>query len=177
MKTDSVAQLLGMTQREMAQILGVHPSQYSMFESGMRSLPVAAMQLLAEMMRYVRQPALERQGESNGDSNPHLHKELERLMRENEYQRLALQKNYEKEKRQAESLRNRELVNQFLRTHSGNIRTFAKAYASENSNVALLDAKLARLEMKLETLELEHLVLSSKLRKAQEFVQKISPQS
>jgi transcriptional regulator with XRE-family HTH domain len=39
-KTDTLSALLGLTQGQMALLLQVHPSQWSMYESGKRNLPL-----------------------------------------------------------------------------------------------------------------------------------------
>lgn len=61
-KDDSHSFRLGMTQWEMCALLGVHPSQWSMFESRKRSLPIEQMVLLFEMLKYVREKEAQAEG-------------------------------------------------------------------------------------------------------------------
>lgn len=53
-KTTTISSLLGLTQKQMALLLQVHPTQWSMYESGKRGLPLAARQLLAEMIGFLK---------------------------------------------------------------------------------------------------------------------------
>lgn len=53
-KTDTLSALLGLTQGQMALLLQVHPSQWSMYESGKRNLPLKAKQVLAEMIGFLK---------------------------------------------------------------------------------------------------------------------------
>ncbi|NMH27535.1 helix-turn-helix domain-containing protein [Flavobacterium silvaticum] len=45
-KKSTTSSVLGLTQLEMAMLLNINPSQYSMYESGLRELPVRAEVLL-----------------------------------------------------------------------------------------------------------------------------------
>ena len=55
-KESSVCRLLGLNQQEIASLLRISRSQWSMFESGKRPLPAAANQLLAELLEAVHAP-------------------------------------------------------------------------------------------------------------------------
>lgn len=50
-----ISALLGMRQEEMAMLLGVNKSQWSMYEIGQRDLPLNAQLKLAEMLAFVQQ--------------------------------------------------------------------------------------------------------------------------
>ena len=160
MKTTSIAKSLGMKQREMAQILGVHPSLYSMFECGKRTLPLAAMQLLSELLQCNEQSAPADQ--TNGKTNQQVQNEIQRLLRENEYQRLALHKQYEKTKQQAALIRKRNLIDAHLQNR-GALHPFSKVQPYKVTTPALLETTILRMELKLEALEREHLHLRSKM--------------
>ena len=55
MKKDTThSALLGLTQVQMSMLLKVHPSQWSMYESGQRDLPLKPSQILAEMLSYLQ---------------------------------------------------------------------------------------------------------------------------
>jgi len=51
-KTQTIKAILGLTQEEIAILLGLSRSQWSMFELGKRDLPVQAMQELASMLAH-----------------------------------------------------------------------------------------------------------------------------
>lgn len=53
-KTDTISALLGLTQGQMALLLQVHPSQWSMHESGRRSLPLKVKQVLNILLRFLK---------------------------------------------------------------------------------------------------------------------------
>ncbi|UPT69533.1 MAG: helix-turn-helix transcriptional regulator [Flavobacterium sp. JAD_PAG50586_2] len=53
-KTDTLSALLGLTQGEMALLLRVHPSQWSMYESGRRNIPLKAKQVLSIMLGFLK---------------------------------------------------------------------------------------------------------------------------
>ncbi len=83
-KEHPIRTLLGITQEEIAMLLGVSRGQWSMFEIGKRDLPLPAKQLLAEMLAYVQISG------PNAKQTPQIHQpirqQLERLLHENEYQ-------------------------------------------------------------------------------------------
>lgn len=55
MKKDTThSSLLGFTQGQMALLLNVHSTQWSMYESKKRNLPLKAKQLLAEMLGFLK---------------------------------------------------------------------------------------------------------------------------
>lgn len=54
-RTDNIGALLGIKQKDMAQLLNVHRSQWAMFESGQRNLPHHAKLLLAEMLLHLEE--------------------------------------------------------------------------------------------------------------------------
>ncbi|MCL9807046.1 hypothetical protein NAT51_16040 [Flavobacterium amniphilum] len=75
--------VLGIPQEDIAVLLGVTRTQWSMYELGQRSLPVHAMLELGNMMEYIQQPKFQS-------------KELQSVLREEEEQsRKAIQKEME----------------------------------------------------------------------------------
>lgn len=52
--TETIASFLGITQRQMALLLQVPRSQWSMYEIGKRNLPLKTKELLAEMLAFLR---------------------------------------------------------------------------------------------------------------------------
>lgn len=53
--TTPLKNLLGLTQEEMALLLGIHASRWSMFKSGKRSLPAEAAVSFAALMKGIQQ--------------------------------------------------------------------------------------------------------------------------
>ena len=84
--------LLGLTQQEMAMILKVSRSQYSLHEMGIRNLPSGAGLRLGEMVLYMHSPEakvlpkLPKSEHADGKTKRVLEKRLE----ENEFQLLVL---------------------------------------------------------------------------------------
>ncbi len=50
-----IQNLLGLKQEEMAIVLKINRAQWSMYLSGKRSLPIVALQKLAEILNFVNQ--------------------------------------------------------------------------------------------------------------------------
>lgn len=53
-KTDTHSALLGLSHGQMSLLLKVHPSQWSMYESGKRNLPLKAKKILSQMIRFLK---------------------------------------------------------------------------------------------------------------------------
>lgn len=106
-KQSSITALLGLRQQDVAMLLQVHPSQWSMYESGKRDLPLAAKQLLAEILTYLKAP--ETTAKSLSQTKQQQTKQgqqyFEQLLLENEYQQQRLAKELAKlmKKRAAET--------------------------------------------------------------------------
>lgn len=90
-KRETIRDLLGFTQEELAMILKVSRSQLSMYEIGRGNLPLSALLLLAEMAQHVKSL------EKSNKKSPHIEQQhsqtlqkLERLLKENEYQQMRV---------------------------------------------------------------------------------------
>lgn len=59
MSNNTIRELLGITQEDMALLLKVSRSQLSLFELGKRSLPATAMIKLAEILSHIKKRSLE----------------------------------------------------------------------------------------------------------------------
>lgn len=171
-KQYSITALLGVRQQDVAMLLRVHPSQWSMYESGKRDLPLAAKQLLAELLTHQQSP------ETTASKLPHhaqqqkqLQQQLERLLRENEYQQLLVARKINSvEKKYSSQLRVLQLVD-FLSNHptqKGKLE-MRLLKTIEKKAVVTIEAEglavLVKYQIKQESLELEKLLLQSKLRK------------
>ena len=86
--TTAISALLGLSQQDMANLLGVSRSLFSMFESGKRDLPPNATQLLAEILAQVRPAITPTKGLGQTPHRAQRKLQIERLLRENEYQQL-----------------------------------------------------------------------------------------
>lgn len=171
-KTNTLRALLGITQAEAAMLFKVTRSQWSMFELGLRDLPLAARTLLAEALAYMQ--ALGEELKEGAESARHeVEKKglLETLLRENEYQfQSVVRKMDAARKKYKNSMATLQLTGFFAQktdkvtAHSPGIlqklvKKASKAL-SENSPVLLMEY-----ELKKEALELERLILDSSLRK------------
>ncbi len=84
--------IMGLSHREMASVLGVSISQWSMYQCGQRNLPLHATQLLAELLTHLNAQANAQKPSQNDEAQRIRRQHLEALLRENQYQRLVLDK-------------------------------------------------------------------------------------
>ncbi|RZJ69224.1 hypothetical protein [Flavobacterium sp.] len=93
-KNQSVRSLFGLTHAEMAMLLGVGISHYSMFESGQRDIPLAARQILNELLAHRQASQAKAEAKQKGTAKPDesQQKHLKRLLLENEYQSAKLER-------------------------------------------------------------------------------------
>lgn len=170
--SQSISELLGFTQAQLALVLHVSRSQFSKYELGTRDLPLAAKQLLAELLQQV-------QVANPLDKTPPqiLHQQtkkqlqLERLHQENEYQQLAVARKIACiEKKCNYKVRALQVV-AFLASHASHQEKkqgdFLKSISNKASEALEKEGLgvLITLEIKQEVLQLEKMVLDSALRK------------
>ena len=86
-KQTTLTALLGLSQQEVAMLLGVNRSQWSMFESGQRSLPLHANLLLSEILTHMKSFDATK---SKGAAQEITPDQLQRQLLENEYQQLRI---------------------------------------------------------------------------------------
>jgi hypothetical protein len=155
----------------MAMLLGVHPSQWSMFESGKRSLPTSAMQLLTEILVAADAPAV--MAKASPQAVRHQAKQrhqLERMLRENEYQRLQVARKIAAAENKQQVLHRRMRVADHLNNCAAK-GTFAKGLCKVISDKASLAVEaedvgsFIKLEMKRDLLEVEKGMLEVRLKK------------
>lgn len=95
-KTTTYSSLLGLTQGQMAMLLQVHPSQWSMYESGKRNLPLKAIQLLAEMLGFLKIEGKNLKVQQHVIEQEESKKKcIDKMLRENEYQLYEISKKIE----------------------------------------------------------------------------------
>lgn len=74
---------LGITQHQMADMLNVGRSHYSMYESGLRNLPLSALQMMGELQEHLQQSKHRQSREAKDAAAKIRKKELERLLEDN----------------------------------------------------------------------------------------------
>lgn len=171
-KTNTISKLLGFTQEDMALLLGVSRGQWSMYESGKRDIPVQAKQLLAEMLKFMQTPAaiISRKLPHVAHQEAKKKEQLERLLKENEYQQLIIAKKLAAlEKKYTAAL----VVLQLM-DHLATLSHHKKALDQElldsiagKSALTLTKSglpSLIKLQIKQEVLEMEKLVIVRVLR-------------
>lgn len=159
-----IRNLLGVSQLEAAMLLGIHRSQWSMFESGKRDLPLAAQQLLAEMLSFV-QGALPQANRLKQISAKQA-QDIEQKLQEMAYQQLRLERKISKIEQEHQWQLRRELLQEFLSQRQGNksLRDAAKSLLpSRNKATEALSLEMAQCHHRKELLELERLLLESQL--------------
>ncbi|NHM08040.1 helix-turn-helix transcriptional regulator [Flavobacterium sp. CYK-4] len=166
-KENPIRHLLGVTQLEAAMLLGISRSQWSMFESGKRDLPLPAQQLLAEMLAFVQ--SAEQQPERRAHARAQQIANVELKLRELAFQQMRLQREIVKIEREAQWQARRELLEDFLvqRQHSKSTPVVVRVVLFTGNKIAteVLLAQIEKQKHRNELLELEKLLLESQLRK------------
>jgi len=91
-RKSSIRSLLGVTQHEMASLLHISRSQWSMYELGKGNLPSAATLLLADLLTHVKASEKIEERRSQLTQQKGLKQKLLILLRENEYQQVLTAK-------------------------------------------------------------------------------------
>jgi len=163
----SIKTLLGLSQNEMAMLLGITRSQWSMYELGQRDLPTEAMVLLAEMLKYVEEakqsdrvlPEIQQQKAGKKEH-------LERLLRENEYQQLIMAKKITAMQKKFNNALAALRVVEFLKNNQQQAAGLQKIQSKASTTVQQVGlAKQESLLLQQELLKLENLLLTAKVRK------------
>lgn len=178
--TTTITSLLGLTQNQMALLLGVSRAQWSMYESGKRNLPLQAKQLLAEMMGFlkfadkgvaVRQLVIAQQEVAK--------KRLEQLLTDNEDQLYVVSKKLAPLELKYQSNLDAVGVVAYLNAHpilKDKLDTELLGVIARQASEALSKSGLAdltALRVKQESLELKKLILGSALQKTIKTLQEL----
>jgi transcriptional regulator with XRE-family HTH domain len=165
-RNQPISSMLGLTQQYMAMLLNVSRSHYSLYELGKRSLPLHATQLLAEMLTHL-QPTGESERRVQHVQQQARYDQLERLLRENEYQRLAFAKKVAAIMKKHTAQQKLTMLGDFLNMRAKGTSPQHVLIAGKAAQVTVADpiAELLHYELKQELLELEKLLLESKIRK------------
>jgi len=169
-KKSSISSLLGVTQHEMASLLHISRSQWSMYELGRGSLPRAATLLLAELLTFVK--ASEKAGKTRPQvaQQKVMRQQLERLLLENEFQQvLTTKKIIIAEKKHATQMQVLPLIS--VLGKQANSKTPAAAelltiVGNRTSELKEAEASVAlfKLQAKQKLLEFEKELLETKLQ-------------
>ena len=152
----------------MAMLLNITRAQWSMYESGKRSLPSIKILLLAEMMAHVQSKETAKAAKTIIDLQQNENRELfEKMLRENEFQQMILQKKIEAATRKNALALRLSHLSDF--GHNGKIMGVSDSkleyLRSRASGATTVDSNtlLAELEIKLEVLQFECGLLKAKL--------------
>ncbi len=164
MKTTTVHEKLGLTQREVAMLLGVGTSHYSMFESGKRSLPLHAQQRLAELLTAANKPIPK---PNPSEKTAQLKQIISKHLEENSYYQALTERKIAALRRQKAKVTSLQTIGAALSTtDKGALENFAPlvAFKVKTANTSSPDRKLSELELKMELLLEERKFLELKLR-------------
>ncbi|WP_298221293.1 helix-turn-helix transcriptional regulator [Flavobacterium sp.] len=169
-KEASIRTLLSLTQENAAMLLGVSRSQWSMYEIGQRDLPLAAKQLLAEMLTHIQKPSATAKPATDKQQRAKQHQQLERLLRENEYQQLVLARKTATIQKKQDAQARLSILADFLNKreakgeatgamhHQSILRKAQQTLADDHANI------LMQYELKKEVLEFEQKVIEYKMK-------------
>lgn len=170
-KRETISILLGASQLEMSLLLKVNRSQWSMFELGKRSLPVAAKLELSEMLKHV-QSTNSKNSKKQLLSVQQENKKtevLEALLFENQYQQLVVEKKIAAIlKKQEAAIAALQLIDYLAKTDKKatnpyllqNMETKAKRKAAENSDAVLITHQIKQELLKYEAELLKNAITS-----------------
>lgn len=170
-KKSGLSALFGISQKDMAQLLNVHRSQWAMFETGKRDLPAEAKLLLTEMLAHMGSRQVVKKFPELVKEQAKRKNFLLRELHENERKRLLVTNclNLERKKYQANVnvLRLTAFLSTQMRekiTVSHGMLQSLSSRASANIEQKGLTAML-QYEIKLELLQLERQSLEELLKK------------
>lgn len=173
-KEPYIRTLLGVTQLEMAMLLHINRTQWSMYELGLRPLPSHAMQLMGEMIIHAENHKKKARGLPT-PSAQHLkqqYKKLEYLLREIEFQQLTLSRKIaavtKKQAAQLKLLQRADFLNGYAKNENAAARyplhqghadwAIYRALETDHSGTLMM------YEHRLKVLDFEKTLLEPKLR-------------
>jgi transcriptional regulator with XRE-family HTH domain len=164
-----IQDLLGLKQEEMAVVLKISRAQWSMYLSGKRSLPIAELLKLAEILDSVKQQDNLSAINLNSDLEPERKDFFQKLLKNNQFQQILLERKIKKFQNKFKTSNNvikvvshlesktenaNEIQQSFLNVLKTNARTEIKKY-----NLVFQE----QLQIKLEVLKFEEIALNKKL--------------
>lgn len=163
-QANPIREQLGLTQQEIAMVLGVTRSQWSLYELGKRDLPLEASKLLAKMLSHVKKA--ETSSKQPGKlSSAKSQKELERLLSKNEYRIVLINRAIKSIEKKLLKNTNALVLADFLKVREDKkaMAAFIDVKASKLLEKASLD--LLRNKIKLNLLLLERPMLEAEVKK------------
>lgn len=163
-----VSALLGISQENLAILLQVSRSQFAMFESGKRSLPVPAMEKLAVMLTHSQKKSIKSEVKKNNAVEEQ--KLLNKLLLKNSHQQLIVERKIKAfVKKQTAKEASKKIISHLLKEESKTNKSeiaFLKSIASktENSTTTNSSTKLFELQLKKEVLVFEGELLQEKMK-------------
>ncbi|SCX84290.1 helix-turn-helix domain-containing protein [Flavobacterium caeni] len=165
-KQNALRNLLGITQQEMAVLLNVNRSQWSMYEGGNRDLPAHAAQLLTEILMHTQSPDFKKADEKPANTAAD-RQWLTRLLAENEYQRLRLQREQATLEKQQHKQHSRQLLAGFVAHRKKTNKQHPWPLVAPKTATATQDhesrTRLLEYALRLEVLAFEKNLLESRL--------------
>jgi transcriptional regulator with XRE-family HTH domain len=163
-QVNPIREQLGLTQQDIAMVLGITRSQWSLYELGKRDLPLEASKLLAEMLSHVKkaETSSKKPGKLSAAKSQ---KELEHLLSKNEYRIVLVNRAIKTIEKKLHKNTNALVLADFLRVREDKkaMAGFIDVKASKSLEKASLD--LMRNKIKLELLKLERPMLKAELEK------------
>jgi transcriptional regulator with XRE-family HTH domain len=160
--------LLGLTQEQIAMMLGISRAHWAMYELGKRDLPLQPKERLAEMLQFLK--TLEgTEKQLRAKENKAELEQAARMLLENEYQRLTLEKKLAaaEEKRSAQIRLS--LLTDYLKTRAakkiGTAEFTLPSRRTADDNKPVNDALLVEYRHQMALLNYEKKLLESKLKK------------
>ncbi|RKS02736.1 helix-turn-helix transcriptional regulator [Flavobacterium sp. 102] len=168
-KRETISILLGASQLEMATLLKITRSQWSMYELGKRSLPLAAAQQLSEILAQVQPQKRAKKQVPTAEQQAQKKQTLEALLRENEYQQLVVERKIAGiQKKQVAAVAALQLLGYLADTDKKttpphllqSMETKAKRKAAENSDAVLITHQIKQELLKYEAELLKNAITS-----------------
>lgn len=173
---DNTRAMFGLTQQEIAMLLQVSRSQWSLYKMGIRSLPLDAGLRLAAMEIYMNSPESKtslKEGVTAQEDGK-TKKQLEKQLKENDYQLQTLSRKINEVEQKFEKYKKAVCLMAFLNsTNEMKTEEASKISSSIESraitNFSKTKSELILLQMEQELLQLQKECIQNALRKTENF--------
>jgi transcriptional regulator with XRE-family HTH domain len=165
-KIHPLRESLGLSQQDMASLLGVTRSLYSLYELGRRSLPHAASMLEAELTLHVNAPKAAAKMASDAEKQTVTQKHLAKLIRHNELKQRRIEKALTALRASRETATRQLHLDSFAGAKGVALHAAAKEFIKAGASAKLGDRAAARLfdlEVKQQVLAFERQLLDAKM--------------
>lgn len=169
-KVNTIRNSFGLSQYDMAVLLGISPGQWAMYESGRRSIPDSAALLFAKLVTqvYQKDDALNTASKPSPEYLEKERKRVEKLIRHNAYRQLLLQSKIDllqrKQFAQLNQLRLLGILAKDPLPHPYDMNKYLERTANRTFTAAHSE-QLANAQDKLEVLQFERKVFESRLER------------